>query len=419
MASEQPYTSSTFGALKWLSTQTAPWLQAAVSLLAGTVSTATTATLQEANKVLRYAKENYDVGLEYRPLSASKDDITFIALSDASFACRAVLSSQGGYLVAMVDKSVASGTQGHYNVLDWRSWKLARVSRSTLSAESQADSEAADSLPFTTTFWNLIWRPWLPLDNLQTPKMKEEPHLVVDAKAQYDMLSKPEVQANSGTDKRTTIEVLVTQDKLPCSGSTTKWVSSEQQYADGLTKQSAVQLLADRLHSHLVKLRRDLPSCKEGEPSRTQMHSRDVCCEAPHVHECLRYSHENLGTTPHNQLSLDIDLNLDMTVLLFTAILAFVMGNFLMYGIKTTSWTAWRPSLDGLVEEEHLEEVIVAQLSGRLELKPSSICATSWTLRTMYGKSPEWMLASWTDTSTKWRWSNFDYRSSGSRQHHL
>ena len=158
------------GALQWPSTQTAPWLQAAVSLLAGTVSTATTATLQEANKVLRYAKENYDVGLEYRPLSASKDDITFIAFSDASFACRADLSSQGGYLVAMVDKSVANGDQGHYNVLDWRSWELARVSRSTLSAESQAASEAADSLLFTTTFWNLIWRPWLPLDQFGDPE---------------------------------------------------------------------------------------------------------------------------------------------------------------------------------------------------------------------------------------------------------
>jgi len=85
--------------------------------------------------------------------------------------------------------------------------------------------------------------------------MKEEPHLIVDAKALYDLLSKREVQANSGSDKRTTIEVLVTQGKLACSGSTTRWVSSEQQYADGLTKQSSAQLLADRLRTHMVKLK--------------------------------------------------------------------------------------------------------------------------------------------------------------------
>eukprot|EP00435_Cladocopium_sp_Y103_P055305 s2481_g18.t1 len=157
----------------------------------------------------------------------------------------------------MVDASVANGDEGHYNVVDWRSWELARSSRSTLSAESQAASEAADSLLFTCTFWNLLWEPWLPLDALTTAKPAKAPHLVVDAKSLYDMLSKPEVQASSGTDKRTTMEVLVTQDKLVCCGATTKWVSSEQQYADGLTKHAAAQLLAERLRSHPVKLKSD------------------------------------------------------------------------------------------------------------------------------------------------------------------
>lgn len=60
---------------------------------------------------------------------------------------------------------------------------------------------------------------------------------------------------------------------------------------------------------------------------------------------------------PHTTSYHYIDVNLDMTVLLFTAILAFVMGNFLMYGIKTASWTAWRPSQDVSAEEETLEEV--------------------------------------------------------------
>ena len=354
------------GALQWPSTQTAPWLQAAVSLLAGNVTNATTTTLQEANKVLRYAKENNDVGLEYRPLRASKDDITFIAFSDASFACRSDVSSQGGYLVAMVDKTVAKGAQGNYNVLDWRSWKLARVSRSTLAAESQAASEAADSLLFTTTFWKLIWRPWLPLDNPNTPKMKEEPHLIVDAKALYDLLSIPEFQANSGSDKRTTIEVLVTRDKLACSGSTTRWASSEQQYVDGLTKQSAAQLLADRFRSHMVKLKSDttFKAAKKKSPQERKRTAEMFAVKRPGrammamFAVCLNACTAAMKTSepPSTTNYHYIDLNLDITVLLFTAILAFVMGNFLMYGIKPMSWTFWRPSLDGLVEEENLKE---------------------------------------------------------------
>ena len=75
----------------------------------------------------------------------------------------------------MVDRATADGAEGHYNVVDWRSWKLARIARSTLSAESQAASEAADSLLFTSTFWNLIWKPWAPLDDLKTSKVGVEP----------------------------------------------------------------------------------------------------------------------------------------------------------------------------------------------------------------------------------------------------
>jgi hypothetical protein len=57
----------------------------------------------------------------------------------------------------------------------------------------QQHAKGADSVVFTCTFWNLIWKPWLVLNDLQTPKMPVEPALIVDAKALYDLLVKPEV----------------------------------------------------------------------------------------------------------------------------------------------------------------------------------------------------------------------------------
>ena len=184
--------------------------------------------------------------------------MTFIVYSDASFATRPDLSSQGGYLLAMCHKDVADGKcEGHYNVLDWRSWKLPRVARSTLSAESQAASEAADSLMYTTLFWNLIYRSLLPLDNISTGHLENSPKLIVDAKALYDILVKEEIQAATGSDKRTTIEALVCRDKLACCNGKVMWVSSELQYADGLTKDSAAPLLGQRLRSHMTKLMSD------------------------------------------------------------------------------------------------------------------------------------------------------------------
>ena len=244
------------GGLQWPAVQSSPHLQCMVSTLAGQVSKATTSTLDTANRCLRFAKQNSDVGLEFRHIGP-KEEITFAAYSDASFASRDDLSSQGGYFLIMVHRDVTTGGEGAYNVIDWRSWKLARVSRSTLAAESQAAGEASDALLFATTFWRLIWSPWLQLDDPKTAQLPNQPKLIVDAKALFDFLAQKEIQAGSSTDKRTAIEVLVTQDKLQCCGAGSMWVSSELQYSDGLTKASAAQLLADRLRSHLTRLKSD------------------------------------------------------------------------------------------------------------------------------------------------------------------
>ena len=165
-----------------------------VSTFAGQISKTTTSTLDTANKCLRFAKQNQDAGLEFRHLG-SKDEITFACYSDASFTSRDDLSSQGGYLLIMTHRDVTSDGKGHCNIVDWRSWKLARVPRSTLAAESQAASEAADALLFAVTFWRLIWSPWLPLDDIRTAQIPNQPKLVVDAKALFDMLVREAIQA--------------------------------------------------------------------------------------------------------------------------------------------------------------------------------------------------------------------------------
>ena len=262
------------GGLQWPATQSAPHLQVGISQLAGETSRATIETLQKGNKHLRYAKEYADVGLQYRRLGL-KDEMTFIAYSDASFATRCGLSSQGGYILAMCHRDVAEGNCHNCEVLDWRSWKLPRVSRSTLSAESQAASEAADSLMYTTLFWNLIFRALMPLDNMSTGYLTNSPKLIVDAKALYDILVEDEIQAATGANKRTTIEALVCRDKLACCNGKVRWVSSELQYADGLTKETAAPLLGQRLRTHMTKLtsdknfqaskRKNMASRKKGE----------------------------------------------------------------------------------------------------------------------------------------------------------
>ncbi|CAJ1349274.1 unnamed protein product, partial [Effrenium voratum] len=121
---------SLLGALQWPATQSSPHLQVHTSMLSGETSEAVIETTHSANKALRFAKVNDDVGLIYRPLGEF-GDLCLIAWSDAAFANRKDLTSQGGYLVALVPlvhrDVVEKGLEGYYHILDWRSFKLPRL----------------------------------------------------------------------------------------------------------------------------------------------------------------------------------------------------------------------------------------------------------------------------------------------------
>ena len=234
---------SLLGALQWPAVQSSPHLQIHTSMFSGEITTATIETIHNTNKALRYAKSNDDVGLTYRPI-AHIADCCLVAWSDAAFASRKDHSSQGGFIVALMHKdAIEKGFESEYHILDWHSFRLLRVARSTLAAESQAAAEAADALTVVARYISLLMNPNLKLDDPMLGVMNIPATLVVDAKALYDLLEKREVQASLGSDTRTAIEVIVAKEKLVNGKS--RWVSSERQMADGLTKVSAAQLLVD------------------------------------------------------------------------------------------------------------------------------------------------------------------------------
>lgn len=135
-----------------------------------------------ANKCLRFAKQYNDVGFKFQKIGKPQD-LTLIAYSDTAFANRHDLTSQGGQFILLIHHSVTTGQEGGYHLIDWRSWKLPRVVRSSLAAESQAASEASDALLYATVFWRLIWSPHFVLEDNHTPKLQHNPRLIVDAKA--------------------------------------------------------------------------------------------------------------------------------------------------------------------------------------------------------------------------------------------
>ena len=91
------------GSLSWPAVQSSPHLQASTSMLAGDVSKGLASTVFEANRLLKFAKLNSDVGLSFAPLGPLAD-CRLVTAFDASFCSRTDGSSQGGFLVLLAPK---------------------------------------------------------------------------------------------------------------------------------------------------------------------------------------------------------------------------------------------------------------------------------------------------------------------------
>lgn len=115
-----------------------------------------------------------------------------------------------------------------------------------MGAEAQAAGQAADSVDFICKFWDHMCYPEKTLEQLLQSPSELKPTLITDAKALYDSYFR-EGATSSMTDKRVGLEIQVTKERMQKLGGTMKWISSERQFADILTKEQTRQLLADRL----------------------------------------------------------------------------------------------------------------------------------------------------------------------------
>ena len=77
--------------------------------------------------------------------------------------------------------------------------------------------------------------------------------MVTDAKALYDAYHR-EATSSSVVDKRVSLEIRVVKERLQELGGLLKWMSSDRQVADGLTKEAARGLFVTRLRHHRIKL---------------------------------------------------------------------------------------------------------------------------------------------------------------------
>ena len=136
------------------------------------------------------------------------------------------------------DTSLSDGHSSPMSLMDWKSWALKRVCRSSLSAESQASADTVDSLNFVRLFAADFLHP-TGVDLRQTDQVLSllpGSIMVTDCKSLYDALARSESQGLGLSEKRTAIEVTATRQQMEATGISCKWVNSDRQLADSLTK---------------------------------------------------------------------------------------------------------------------------------------------------------------------------------------
>ena len=162
------------------------------------------------------------------------DQVTHVSFGDASFAGPNNLASFQGTLICATTPELDKNQRAPISPLTWTSKKIARVVRSTLSAEAYAMSNSVDRLGWMRLLWGVTnvaqfdWRqPQLVFRQLPIAT------IVRDCKSLYDLVSRTAMP--SCEEYRTTLEVLLIRERCQehCHF---RWIPTSLQVADALTK---------------------------------------------------------------------------------------------------------------------------------------------------------------------------------------
>ena len=130
---------SIIGRVLWPAVHSRPDISFTVSNIGAKIPIATIGDLYLANKIVRRLKNDVDCEMKYVPLGDPQKWI-LIVFSDASMSNNYDGSTHGGYFVFPTSTQTFASC-----LLSWKSAKLKRIARSTLSAEALACIDGVDS----------------------------------------------------------------------------------------------------------------------------------------------------------------------------------------------------------------------------------------------------------------------------------
>ena len=222
------------GALSWHAQQVAPHIAAEVSLLLSEVSCSTVQTIIKANTLLHNTKARKDHKMLIHGFGL-QERLALYGWVDAASQNRPDGGSTQGIFVGLGPEGIRHGEMGHITPIAWHSMKIDRACRSPGAAEAQAAINGDDSLYYARYQWGELLTGKVDVRSPESVVRRVPACLITDSRNVFDKMA-TEVLSIKGAEKRTHIEMISLKESQHTTGIEIRWVHSEAQLANALTK---------------------------------------------------------------------------------------------------------------------------------------------------------------------------------------
>ena len=231
---------ATLGGLSWHAQQVAPHFSAEVSLLLSEVSTSTVSTITKVNQLLwkaRARKDHHMIIHAHNP----NDELVLYAWVDAAGQNRSKGGSTQGIFIGMAPKGLLEGNIECVTPIAWHSNKIERTVRSPGAAEAAATVNGEDLLFHARYQYGEMVETETDVFDVDKTANQVTGVLISDSRNVYDKLQTEELSVK-GAERRTDIEMLCLKSAQRNNGVLLRWVHSEAQLGNSLTKENTKEL---------------------------------------------------------------------------------------------------------------------------------------------------------------------------------
>ena len=231
---------SVLGAISWHAQQVAPHFAAEVSLLLSDVVDSTIQAVVRTNQLLQSAKARKDHKMIIHAFPASTP-LGLYVWADAAGQNRRDGGSTQGIFLGLAPLTLSDGCIEKITPIAWQSSKIDRVARSPGAAEAKAVVTGEDQLFHARFQYGELLSSEPNIFDVDGVTNEIFGCIISDSRNVYDKLNNEEL-STKGAERRTDIELLCVKSSQKNNQTKVRWVHSEAQLGNALTKANTKEL---------------------------------------------------------------------------------------------------------------------------------------------------------------------------------